>query len=98
MNPDQALETSLLALFSVALNATVDPDEKARSDVVLASPAGLAYLASMKATEEPVPVFTYPDIPARRKTCGKCAGAGILHQYRHRSGGVCYRCYGSGSV
>jgi hypothetical protein len=97
MNPAEALETSLQALFSVALGVTVDDDKKARADAVLASPAGLAYTAR---TAEPVAptVYTYPETPAGRKTCGKCAGAGVLHQYRHRSGGVCYRCYGAGSV
>jgi hypothetical protein len=97
MTPEQALETSLQALFSVALGATVDPEEKARADAVLASPEGLAYTART-AESVALTVYTYPESPAGRKTCGKCAGAGVLHQYRHRSGGVCYRCYGAGSV
>ena len=97
MTPEQALETSLLELFSVALGVTVDPEEKARADTVLASPEGLVYTA--RAAEPVVPtVYKYPETPAGRKTCPKCAGAGMLHQYRHRSGGVCYRCYGAGSV
>ena len=97
MTPEQALETSLQALFSVALGVTVDDDKKARADAVLASPAGLAYAARTAETVAPT-VYAYPETPAGRKTCPKCAGAGVLHQYRHRSGGVCYRCYGAGSV
>lgn len=99
MNPSEALETRLLDLFAVALGVTVDPAEKARADAVLATPEGLAYLATMKPQEPAAPTaYTYPETPAGRKTCGKCLGHGILHQYRHRSGGVCYRCYGAGSV
>ena len=97
MTPAEALETSLQALFSVALGVTVTPEESARADAVLASPEGLAYTARTAESVEPT-VYTYPESPAGRKTCGKCAGAGVLHQYRHRSGGVCYRCYGAGSV
>ncbi len=97
MNPAEALETSLLDLFSVALGVTVNPDSLQRAERVLASPEGLAF---RDRTAEPVAptVYTYPETPAGRKTCGKCAGSGVLHQYRHRSGGVCYRCYGAGSV
>ena len=97
MTPEKALETRLLDLFSVALGVTVDPDKKARADAVLASPEGLAYTSRTAETMAPT-VYTYPDIPAGRKTCRKCLGAGVLPQYRHRSGGVCYRCYGAGSV
>ena len=97
MNPSEALETSLQALFSVALGVTVDPDKKARADAVLASPEGLAFTARTAETMAPT-VYTYPETPEGRKTCRKCAGAGVLHQYRHRSGGVCYRCYGAGLV
>ena len=97
MNPSEALETSLQALFSVALGLTVDPAEKARADAVLATPEGLAFTARTAETMEPT-VYTYPEAPAGRKTCRKCLGHGVLPQYRHRSGGVCYRCYGAGSV
>lgn len=97
MTPAEALETSLLELFSVALGVTVDPEESARAEAVLASPEGIAY--TDRAAEPVAPtVYAYPEAPAGRKTCPKCAGAGVLHQYRHRSGGVCYRCYGAGSV
>ena len=33
---------------------------------------------------------------SKNKTCRKCNGSGHLSEFRHRSGGVCYRCMGSG--
>lgn len=32
----------------------------------------------------------------RSATCPKCGGRGYLPEYRHVSGGICFRCYGTG--
>ena len=31
-----------------------------------------------------------------RSICPRCSGRGILEQFRHRSGGACFRCSGAG--
>ena len=35
---------------------------------------------------------------AMRTSCPRCAGRGVLEQFRHRSGGACYRCLGAGCL
>lgn len=35
---------------------------------------------------------------AKAEKCRKCGGSGKLPQFLHRSGGVCFRCDGTGRV
>ena len=33
----------------------------------------------------------------REVTCGRCSGQRVFQHYKHRSGGICFRCQGTGT-
>ena len=111
MTLDDALDTQLLALFGQASSddaaraaALLDSDDgrawSAERDAAAAArhAAAAADYAARRAAWAAQADRAMGRTKPTMKTCPKCLGRGLFEQYRHRSGGVCYRCYGSGAV
>lgn len=64
----------------------------------------LALFDHIDAVEQPAPVAVATPAPSpaapviKRCACDRCGGTGVISQFRHRSGGECFKCRGAGYI